>query len=568
VFVVLSAAMGGCVSVSNYRVTNANATSATLVATATWQNGDKGSYYWQWRDPGSGNGWTSSQPQQFNQTTNDSGPIFKQVTGLTPNTDYQFRVCGQDTYSGVSSGTQCVDKNGSSYDPSGGVVQNPATFYSGMTGHFTGLDMGFGEQNGGYNWLQLENDPTTGQDHFTRNGDRSPDGAPSNSVAEFLDYDQADWVVGMEEWKGLANASPNGNNFEALREWAQKASDNNKFLLFTIGWNPPSDVTDPSNPLQPVPSQDAQNSLLTAAHNVWLALDAKKVGDYTPAPGDQPLIGNVRLEIGTEPNWNSTDDSNSGPSGSITRQNAQFWWDAINRVAYDGDHSDPTGPDPNPWLFGKGVVSGGLFTRPGGDQYGWGQGWVPADDYLTEAIKGTRPTDSNGQYRWWHRTTTYFDAYGIHVAHDTADTDPNNRTTWGRDGGVQSRVNMITDALYQAPEESKPIEITALLPTDTNGATDGQQQADDSARVWSQLQAEQYDHNDKYPLDLVVWNHIVDTGQNNFPCTGFMKDPNDHKTAGNSHDCQKYNDPNPGDNPTGWPYTGKAVWYAAHDWAH
>jgi hypothetical protein len=531
-------AFSGC-SAQTQPADGVTPTSAVLHATLYWNDGDGPSAAWfQYRTDNDAT-WSETSHDSFPKTSCSNNPCSQDysryVDGLLPSTHYVYRLCGWTTKTdGTHTPTVCYD----STKTAGG------TNYSSFTtpGRFSGLEMGFGEQTGA-NWLQLDNATST---HFDRNSDGTPD-----SVAEYLDYDQANWVVAMEEWKGLAN----GNGYAALRDWAQNAANNDKSLLFTIGWNPP---TDPPNDyadqygFQPVPSQDAQDNLRDVAHNVWLALhgDAVPGGDYSGGGAD--LTGDVRLEIGTESNYNS------GQDGKIWPIDARFWWDAINRIAHDSYN------DPNPWPFGKGIVTGGPFTKPGGDNFGWGSGWVNARTYLKAAVGGRQQGDPWTKH-WDH---PYFDAYGIHAGHRS---DLDKRTTWGGPdgtGGIQERVNLVTNALSDANVPSNTnIEITALLPTDTTADTDAAQQqaeaqqTDDTTPIWNQLRSGNYAHAGQYPLNLVIWNHIVDTGQDNFPCTGFMEDPNDQHQPDSA--CQKFDT-----SPTGWPYQGKDVWSAAHNWLH
>src|SRR5215217_9745740 len=93
--------------------TNVKATSATLHANVWWQAGESGDGWFKYRPVGGT--WTATSQNHFNQAScapnTECGPsdLAKTVTGLSPDTTYEYVACGQAT---GSTTTKCYDGTG------------------------------------------------------------------------------------------------------------------------------------------------------------------------------------------------------------------------------------------------------------------------------------------------------------------------------------------------------------------------------------------------------------------------------------------------------------------------
>jgi hypothetical protein len=376
------------------------------------------------------------------------------------------------------------------------------------------LRMGFGIQTGSQNRLQLDS------------------AANWPTVNGYLNAERATWVSVGLDWCFIAQ----GQVLAQLRGWADRAIGRGKNVLMTIGYNAPVGIRKSGNTCSDgnkLPQRDnaALNSMRDAAHDVWRVFHGDAAGNYPGGGIDR--TGSLMLEVGNETNLSGE----QGDHYPVYKSDARFFWDAVNRVAYfSGTYG---------WPFGKGVVAGGVYTGtpPGSGE--WGTGSVNAHDYLVEAIAGSRAADG-----WWHSNQTYFGAYGIHAAHCGGGSD---RTRWScgtnPNKGIFQRVSWVRSALVDTGEPpGKALRITALLPTSAPMGVTQEIQATDTTGVWDGLRTT-YATYANYTLDLVVWNHLVDTGQVNFPTTGFMQ-----CEGGGTFPC--------------WPYEGKQVYTTAQGWDH
>jgi hypothetical protein len=358
-----------------------------------------------------------------------------------------------------------------------------------------GLPMGFG--------IQRASDP--GQfNHDWLGLDR---GAKWLTVDSYLQPLHATWVNAHVGWGDLVgnNAS---DTYAQIERWARLAtlSPNMHFLL-SIDYRAPGSLATSNDCNLPasgskVAGNAAINSMRNGLHGLYSYVDSNQtygaMSQYWP---------NIQLEIGTEPNQNGACD--------IERRDAQLWWDVTNDVAKSA-HDDG-------WYPGLGIVSGGVFTNtatPGPNESPkWGSGSIDATSWLEEGIHNDRVLDPDS---WEHYGPTSFDAYGVHTAHCG---DQDYRTRWDCTRGVDDRVRDVRQALVDTNQPvDNAIEITALIVTQTNRPDrltppgDNWTQADqerDTTRIWNQLH-DTYGSYDNWPLTLVIWNHLVDTGQGLF----------------------------------------------------
>jgi hypothetical protein len=364
---------------------------------------------------------------------------------------------------------------------------------------FAALPMGFGVERQGSDWLGLDG------------------GTKSTTVNGYLNYEQATWVNAHVSWGGLANGSADA----AIKNWATQAQQKSKKFLLSIDYHAPAGLQrndcDLPNPNSTAQGDAAIQSMRNAVHDLY---------NY---PGMSALWGNVQLEIGTEPN------QNGACSNGISSRDAQLWYDIVNDVARSAANQG--------WSPGLGVVSGGVFTNNQGT-LGFGGSSVGARTYLEAGIDNVRV------FNWEHYGSTNFAAYGVHTAHCT-DSDLTNRTKWmncTRD--VNDRIGQVRTALQNKEANvNKDIEVTALIPTQASPGDTARQatQESDTTDIWNGIRGS-YAADANYTLTLVIWNHLVDTGQSSFPRAGFMSCANDDACASAST------------------YTGKTVYEAAHNW--
>jgi hypothetical protein len=339
-------------------------------------------------------------------------------------------------------------------------------------------------------------------------------------VNGYLNHEGATWVNAHISWAGLADGSAD----DTVRAWATRAQNSGKKFLLSVDY-----VAPPA--LRRAECSQPEASSVNGGNNAIQSMRAA-VKDLYQYPGMGSLWGNVQLEIGPE--------SNFDPDCNIRQRDAQLWWDVVNGLARQAKNGG--------WAPGLGIVSGGAFTNRGIADGGFGTHNVGARAYLEEGIGNTR------EFGWEHYNDTWFDAYGTHTGHRS---DVAYRTTWSGADGIQDRINDVRAALVNKDEPGgKEIEVTALIPTQTrdDGTPSEATQENDTTSVWNNIRTT-YAGYDKYALDLVVWNHIVDTnqgvdkpGNEDFARAGFMTC--DHPTTCATEDS----------------YTGKAVYRAAPDW--
>jgi hypothetical protein len=357
---------------------------------------------------------------------------------------------------------------------------------------------------------------------------------------EYLAPEQARWVNIRGPWSALAcDYGGDCSLYSRLRRWVETAVipppgstlQCRKKVLLSIKWIAPPGLKQADTDLPgwgDVKGPGAVESMRKTAKNVYNVLQGAPdpVGDYPGGgAGAVDLTPCVQLEIAPEPNF-------EGHQGAaIQRADARLWWDAVNNTAFASKSPDDAATR---WTFGEGIVAGGVSTNR--QDGGWGKNTVAPYDYLVEAIDGAGHTSDP----WVHRDQPYVDAYGIHTSHcviNRADgsSESTQETKWGCDQGIDDRVSAVHRALLETTNAfpAKEMEITALLPSETNtpGANSTPppvSQADQEGQttyIWNQLRTTVagYDHN---PLDLVVFNHLIDTGQGGgegFPTAGFMR---------------------------------------------
>jgi Carboxypeptidase regulatory-like domain len=91
-FVAAAAALAfaGCSGETN-PATNVTNTTATLHGTVSCNNGDSGTWWWEYRRAGAS--WTQTAHQAFNCTSSSGNvPVSKAISGLTPNSHYTFQL--------------------------------------------------------------------------------------------------------------------------------------------------------------------------------------------------------------------------------------------------------------------------------------------------------------------------------------------------------------------------------------------------------------------------------------------------------------------------------------------
>lgn len=371
---------------------------------------------------------------------------------------------------------------------------------------FAALPMGFGVERQGSDWLGLDG------------------GTKSTTVNGYLNHDQATWVNAHVGWTGIVNQSA----FPAIESWAQQAQANQKKFMLSIDYHAPPGIQrsdcDLPDPDSTAAGNDAITSMRSALHNL--------ANDLGPNSAEWK---NTQLEIGTEPNQNGDCSPNNGGDG-IHNRDAQLWYDIVNDTARSAANQD--------WYPGLGVVSGGVFTN-NPSSVGFGGGSVSAQTWLESGIANDRV------HGWEHYGSTNFDAYGVHTAHCN-DADLTNRTKWTNcQQDVNDRIGQVRQALVdEEADVTKDIEVTALIPTQApaGDATRQATQESDTTAIWNGIRTT-YATNANYTLTLVIWNHLVDTGQSSFPRAGFMSCTNDDSCA------------------TATTYDGKQVYDAAHSWA-
>jgi hypothetical protein len=337
------------------------------------------------------------------------------------------------------------------------------------------VQMGFGVERSGSDWLGLDGNPK------------------SSTVNGYLNHEQATWVNAHVGWTGLVNQSA----FPDIETWATQAQTNGKKLLLSIDYHAPTNLQrndcDLPNPNSTAAGNDAITSMRSAVHNL--------ANDLGPSSAEWT---NVRLEIGTEPNQNM-DCKQTG----IHARDAQLWYDIVNDTARSAANQG--------WSPGRGIVSGGVFTNNDGDApFGNDKGSVGAKTWLAAGIDDARA------FNWEHYNSTNFDRYGVHTAHCVG---LNDRTKWtGCQQDVNDRIGQVWDVLDKHESvATKPIDVTALIPTQAapDDATRQATQASDSTDIWNGIRTT-YGAMAEHPVKLVIWNHLVDTGQTSFPFAGFM----------------------------------------------
>ncbi len=399
-------------------------------------------------------------------------------------------------------------------------------------------------------------------------------GNPSQweTVNGYLVDEQARWVNIRGPWGDLAcdhggGCGIPGHLYTRLRQWVQTAALPpgattvpfcRKKVLVTIKWIAPpglrqADTNLPGWGENKGPA--AIESMRQTAKNVHSVLHGQAAGDYPG--GGTDLTPCVQLEVAPEPNFEGSE------GGKVQRPDARLWWDAVNNTAF--------GSKTNGWTFGQGIVAGGVSTNR--NEGGFGTKTVAPYDYLDEAITGSRAGDS---WQSKHRDQQYMDAYGIHASHciikrADGDSDSTQETKWGCDRGIDERVSDVHRALLDSHTHAgKDMEITALLPSETktpghnSGAVTGAAQAAATKYIWNQLRTT-VAHYDQNPLDLVVFNHLIDSSQGDaegYPTAGFMK----------CSDGGAWNHTKEDDNHGGtardycFPWAGKIVFDEAQTW--
>jgi hypothetical protein len=372
--------------------------------------------------------------------------------------------------------------------------------YTASSSSAASLPMGFAiERAGGdKDWLGLSDPANT-----------SPPAPPQGKwamVHSKLVQVHSTWVNAHVGWGDLADGAANGT-YAKIEKWVSLAEQGPQPMNFLLSVDYKAPANDPS--VNRGNACQLPQSTSKAAGNA--AIDSMRKGVrglyyYLANQGDvSELWPNIRIEIGTEANQDADCD--------VQERDAQLWWDVVNGVAKSAKNADTN------WYPGLGIVAGGVFTNSPGNSANWGiSGSIGATAWLEEAFANDRGPSSG----WDHDGQTYFSAYGVHTAHCAA-SSLEYRTRWDCKQGVQDRIQDVRQALTQTNQPvGKEIEVTALIVTQPDrppklaGPTNWTQgaQAADTSDIWGHLVAPgglatQPDN----PLTLVIWNHLVDSGQ-------------------------------------------------------
>jgi hypothetical protein len=374
-----------------------------------------------------------------------------------------------------------------------------------------GLDMGLGVQNS-HNWLKLDGAAAD----WARTANGSMD-----QVAEYFDYLKADWV--------LVKFSACSGSYARLENWVAKAMAADKHTLISIFDLPHREggdrVCDDSPP--------GTGSTVATSAIEEMAEQAQTIqSNLSPAE-----LESTALEVGGESNWASDEHD------AITRAQARLFYDIVN---YTADQA--TG-------FPIVVFGGPLFKRFTSD---WGTRYVSGRDYVEEALGARNFNDV-----WSHQfpDNIHFEAFGMHSGTCDGSTQRTMWTGCADGGGQQGLLDDMRNAL-SGRVGSAPIWNTSLIIGErgypnNSPPNDGspQRQTDDTKAIWEGIRDGYTSGN--FPVELVMWNHLVDPYTDNFKCVGFMK-----VTA------QQCISPDPNQDTYPSEYKSTSLFESAHGWAH